>query len=112
MDLDEAGLCAQHWKDGEIQYNATYQLLLNNITALELIPGVTGAFNDVSIRAVTSNEATVDVNGDGEIWVGNEQNSETPDLWGNLISVSKHVLKIPATQTMEEESCSWQTVLR
>ena len=74
MDLDEAGLCAQHWKDGEIQYNATYQLLLNNITALELIPGVTGAFNDVSIRAVTSNEATVDVNGDGEIWVGNEQN--------------------------------------
>ena len=33
---------------------------------------------------MTSNEATVDVNGDGEIWVGNEQNSETPDLWGQF----------------------------
>ena len=84
MLLEDAGLCSQHWINGEIQYNATYQLLLNNITALEIIPGVNGALSEVSIRAVTSNEATVDVNGDGEIWVGDEQTSETPDLWGQF----------------------------
>jgi hypothetical protein len=84
MALEDAGLCAQHWVAGEIQYNATYQMLLNDITALELIPGAIGALPEVSVRAVTSNEATVDVNGDGEIWVGNEQNSETPDLWGQF----------------------------
>lgn len=84
MPLEDAGLCAHHWNNGEISYNATYQMLLNNITALELIPGVNGALSEVSIRAVTSNEATVDVNGDGEIWVGNEVNSETPDLWGQF----------------------------
>jgi hypothetical protein len=33
---------------------------------------------------VTSAEATIDVNGDGEIWVGEEQTSETPDLWGQF----------------------------
>jgi hypothetical protein len=84
MSLEEAGLCAQHWKAGEIQYNASYQVLLNDITALELIPGAIGALPEISVRAVTSNEATVDVNGDGEIWVGNEQTSETPDLWGQF----------------------------
>jgi hypothetical protein len=84
MPLEEAGLCAQHWKAGEIQYNASYQVLLNDITALELIPGAIGALPEISVRAVTSNEATVDVNGDGEIWVGNEQTSETPDLWGQF----------------------------
>ena len=36
------------------------------------------------VRALTSAEATIDVNGDGEIWVGSEQNSETPDLWGQF----------------------------
>ena len=59
-------------------------MLLNNVTGLEIVPGVKGALNDVNVRAVTSNQATVDVNGDGELWVGNEQTSETPDLWGQF----------------------------
>ena len=68
------------------------KLLLTISLALELIPGVQGALPEVSIRAVTSNEATVDVNGDGEIWVGNEQNSKHLIYGVNSISVSKHVL--------------------
>tara|TARA_B000000475_G_C15971665_1_gene437303 strand:- start:467 stop:1345 length:879 start_codon:yes stop_codon:yes gene_type:complete len=59
-------------------------MLLNNVTGLEIVPGVKGALNDVNVRAVTSNQATVDVNGDGDLWVGNEQTSETPDLWGQF----------------------------
>lgn len=81
----EAGLCAQHLTpSGEIEYNGTYQMLLNNITGLEVIPGVRGPLSEVAIRAITSNEATVDVNGDGEIWVGNEITPETPDRWGQF----------------------------
>jgi len=81
----EAGLCAQHLTpSGEIDYNGTYQMLLNNITGLEVIPGVRGPLSEVAIRAITSNEATVDVNGDGEIWVGNEITPETPDRWGQF----------------------------
>jgi len=81
----EAGLCAQHFTpSGEIEYNGTYQMLLNNITGLEVIPGVRGPLSEVAIRAITSNEATVDVNGDGEIWVGNEITPETPDRWGQF----------------------------
>jgi len=81
----EAGLCAQHlMPSGEIEYNGTYQMLLNNITGLEVIPGVRGPLSEVAIRAITSNEATVDVNGDGEIWVGNEITPETPDRWGQF----------------------------
>ena len=38
----------------------------------------------IEVRAMTSSEATIDVNGDGEIWVGSEQTSETPDLWGQF----------------------------
>lgn len=79
--LSDAGVCAQHWKDGTIQYDASYQMLLNKITGIDLIPGNSG-FPTTEIRSVTSAEATIDVNGDGEIWVGEEQNSETPDLWG------------------------------
>tara|TARA_B100000459_G_scaffold92161_2_gene52094 strand:+ start:5473 stop:7089 length:1617 start_codon:yes stop_codon:yes gene_type:complete len=89
MTLEEAGICSHHWVKssgelGRIEYNATYTMLLNNVTGLEIVPGVKGALNDVNVRAVTSNQATVDVNGDGDLWVGNEQTSETPDLWGQF----------------------------
>ncbi|MDP6864022.1 MAG: hypothetical protein QGG96_01245 [Candidatus Poseidoniaceae archaeon] len=81
--LSDAGVCEQHWKDGTIQYDASYQMLLNKITGIDLIPGNSG-FPTTEIRSVTSAEATIDVNGDGEIWVGEEQTSETPDLWGQF----------------------------
>ena len=89
MTLKEAGLCSHHWVKssgelGRIEYNATYTMLLNNVTGLEIVPGVKGALNDVNVRAVTSNQATVDVNGDGDLWIGNEQSSETPDLSGQF----------------------------
>ncbi|MBL6882298.1 MAG: DUF4350 domain-containing protein [Candidatus Poseidoniaceae archaeon] len=89
MTLKEAGLCSHHWVKssgelGRIEYNATYTMLLNNVTGLEIVPGVKGALNDVNVRAVTSNQATVDVNGDGYLWIGNEQTSETPDLSGQF----------------------------
>ena len=80
----EAPLCEQHMINGRVDYNGTYQLLLNNITGLEIIPGVRGPLSEVAVRALTSNEATVDVNGDGEIWVGNEITPETPDRWGQF----------------------------
>ena len=77
MRYEEAGMCRQHWvattgEIGEINFNASYTILMNNATGLEIMPGVQGALNDVNIMAVTSNEATVDTNGDGQIWVGNE----------------------------------------
>ena len=81
MSLEDAGVCSHHWNNGEISYNGTYRVLLNNITALELVPNNNFLHN---IRAVTSNEASVDVNGDGEIWVSSEQNEETPDLYGKF----------------------------
>ena len=89
MTLEEAGLCSHHWVKssgelGRIEYNATYTMLLNSVTGLEIVPGVKGALNDVNVRAVTSNQATVDVNGDGDLWIGNEQSSETPDLSGQF----------------------------
>ena len=89
MRYEEAGMCRQHWSAvsgeiGEINFNASYTVLMNNATGLEIIPGVQGALNDVNVMAVTSNEATVDTNGDGQIWVGNEVNAETPDLWGQF----------------------------
>jgi hypothetical protein len=36
------------------------------------------------IRALTSAEATVDVNGDGRIDSGEEQTSKNPDLFGQF----------------------------
>ena len=81
---EEAGVCAHHLVGGTVEYNGSYQMLVNNITGLEVIPGVRGPLSEISIRAVTSNEATVDVNGDGEIWVGNEITPETPDRWGQF----------------------------
>jgi len=81
---EDAGLCRQHWNNGVINYNGSYQLLLNNITALEVIPGQQTPLPEIAIRALTSNEATVDVNGDGEIWVSNEITPETPDRWGQF----------------------------
>ena len=89
MTLDEAGICSHHWvkssgEQGRIEYNATYTMLLNNVTGLEIVPGVKGALNDVNVRAVTSNQATVDVNGDGALLIGNEQSSRTPDLSGQF----------------------------
>ena len=61
MTLEEAGVCAHHWKDGEIAYNGTYRVLLNNITSLEIIPGNKNPLSEISIRAVTSNEASIDL---------------------------------------------------
>ncbi|MCH2648367.1 MAG: DUF4350 domain-containing protein [Candidatus Poseidoniaceae archaeon] len=84
MTQEESGVCSHHCKDGEISYNGTYRVLLNNITALELIPNNKNPLPELAIRAVTSNEASVDVNGDGEIWVSSEQNEETPDLYGKF----------------------------
>ncbi|MBQ70889.1 MAG: hypothetical protein CMA65_05300 [Euryarchaeota archaeon] len=84
IDEDDAGLCAQHWVGGSIEYNATYKMLLNNVTGLEIIPGVQGPLSEVAVRAMTSNEATVDVNGDGEIQVGSEITPATPDRWGQF----------------------------
>ncbi len=84
MTLEESGVCAHHWKDGEIAYNGTYRVLLNNITSLEIIPGNNNPLSEISIRAVTSNEASIDVNGDGELWVSSEQTDESPDLYGKF----------------------------
>ena len=84
LSKSKAGVCEQHWKDNEIQYNASYQVLLNNITGIDVIQNAKTGMGATELRAVTSAEATIDVNGDGEIWVGAEQNSETPDLWGQF----------------------------
>jgi len=84
MAKSDAGVCEQHWKDGQIQYNASYQVLLNNITGIDIIPNAKTGMGATEVRALTSAEATIDVNGDGEIWVGSEQTSETPDLWGQF----------------------------
>ena len=81
---NDAGACLQHWNDGYIEYNASYQMLLNNITGIDVVPNAKTGTAATNILAVTSPEATIDVNGDGEIWVGSEQNSETPDLWGQF----------------------------
>ena len=84
MAKSDAGVCEQHWKDGTIQYNSSYQILLNNITGIDIIPNAKTGMGAIEVRAMTSSEATIDVNGDGEIWVGSEQTSETPDLWGQF----------------------------
>ena len=84
MAKSDSGVCEQHWKDGQIQFNSSYQVLLNNITGIDIIPNAKTGMGATEIRALTSPEATIDVNGDGEIWVGSEQTSETPDLWGQF----------------------------
>jgi len=86
LTKSEAGVCAQHWKDGEIQYNASYQVLLNNITGIDVIPNAKTGLGATQIRALTSAEAMVDMNGDGKLWTGtgSAPNSETPDLWGQF----------------------------
>ena len=84
MPKSEAGVCEQHWKDGGIEYNSSYQILLNNITGIDVVKGAKTGMGATQIRAVTSADASIDVNGDGEILVGSEQNSETPDLSGQF----------------------------
>ena len=89
MTRDEAGVCSHHWVKssgnfGRIEYNATYTMLLNNVTGLEIVPGVRGALNDVNVRSVTSNQATLDVSGDGKFNPAEEQSSENQDLWGQF----------------------------
>ncbi len=79
-----AGVCSQHFRDGVIQYDSSYKVLLNNITGIDVLPNSKTGMSTTEIRAVTSAESSVDVNGDGEIWAGSEQNSETPDLWGQF----------------------------
>ena len=59
-------------------------MLLNNVTGLEIVPGVRGALNDVNVRSVTSNQATLDVSGDGKFNPAEEQSSENQDLWGQF----------------------------
>ena len=48
VNEEEAGLCAQHLIGSEISYNGSYQMLLNNITGLEVIPGVRGPLSEVA----------------------------------------------------------------
>ncbi|MDP6011232.1 MAG: hypothetical protein QF707_05510 [Candidatus Poseidoniaceae archaeon] len=83
-----AGLCAHHLEAGMISYNSTYQILMNGPTILENATkssklGVSQAI------ASTSKDASIDVNGDGEVMVGQEQNEETPDraasIEGNFV---------------------------
>ncbi len=81
---ESAGLCAHHLVDGTIVFEPDYQILLNNPTALEVIPGRSPPLPQINILAKTSNDATIDSNGDGEIWVGNEITPETPDEWGRF----------------------------
>ena len=52
-------------------------MLLNNITGIDIIPNAKTGMGKTNILSVTSPEATIDVNGDGEICVGSEQSSET-----------------------------------
>ncbi|MEL0100559.1 MAG: DUF4350 domain-containing protein [Euryarchaeota archaeon] len=84
MAKSDAGVCAQHWENGAIVYNASYQVLTNNITGIDIIPNAKTGMAKTEVRAYTSAEATIDVNGDGEIWVGSEQTAETPDEWGQF----------------------------
>jgi len=84
MPKSEAGVCEQHWKDGGIEYNASYQILLNNITGIDLIKNAKTGMGATQIRALTSAEATVDVNGDGRIDTAEEQTSTNPDLFGQF----------------------------
>ena len=62
MAKSDAGVCEQHWKDGTIQYNSSYQVLLNNITGIDIIP-TQNRNGRYEVRAMTSAEATIDVNG-------------------------------------------------
>ena len=84
MAKSDAGVCEQHWQNGAISYNASYQVLTNNITGIDIIPNAKTGMAKTEVRAYTSAEATIDVNGDGEIWVGSEQTAETPDEWGQF----------------------------
>ena len=84
VSLEDSGVCSHHWVDGEIAYNGTYRVLLNNITALELIPNSNNPLPELAIRSVTSNEASIDVNGDGKLVVSAVQSEETPDLYGRF----------------------------
>ena len=79
---DDAGLCAHHWNPdtNKIEYNGTYRLLMNGPTALEIEIGKKSTLATPKVQANSSRQASIDVNGDGEIWAGNEQSEETPDL--------------------------------
>lgn len=84
-DVAEAGICRHHvGSDGFLRYNASYRILLNNATSLELIEDSDAQLETSSILSTSSSQATVDVNADGEIWVGTEQTEETPDLMGKF----------------------------
>ncbi len=78
----EAGLCAHHWSPdtNSIEYNGTYRLLMNGPTSLEIEVGKKSSLSTPKVQSNSSREASIDVNGDGEIWAGNEQTEETPDL--------------------------------
>tara|TARA_B100000131_G_scaffold124298_1_gene121450 strand:+ start:1710 stop:3314 length:1605 start_codon:yes stop_codon:yes gene_type:complete len=84
----EAGLCAHHWEAGQINYNSSYQLLMNQPTVLENATKSSKLGVSQPI-ASTSRDASIDVNGDGEVIVGQEQNEETPDraasIEGNFV---------------------------
>ena len=78
----DAGLCVHHWNPdtSRIEYNGTYRLLMNGPTALEIEIGKRSTLATPKVQSNSSREAALDVNGDGEIWAGNEQTEETPDL--------------------------------
>ena len=49
-----------------------------------MIPNSDNPLPELAIRAVTSNEASIDVNGDGKLVVSAVQSEETPDLYGRF----------------------------
>lgn len=69
-----AGVCREHWNpvDRRIQYNSSYQVLLNNATTLDVIPNAKTGMGATGIRAVTSAESLIDENGDGDWWAGED----------------------------------------
>ena len=85
----EAGLCTQHWQAGKISYNSTYQLLLNGPTIIENATGHSKKLGVSQTIAKTTRDASIDVNGDGKVVVGQELDEETPDraasIEGNFI---------------------------
>ena len=84
ISLEKSGLCKQHWNAGVIEYNASYQMLLSSPTAIDVVVDSSVGLFDPYIRAVSSSEATVDLNDDGEIWVGGKIDADTPDISGQF----------------------------
>ena len=82
--IEDAGVCARHWSNGQIDYNSTYQLLLNNITGIDIIPNAKTGMGAVQVRALSSPDASLDWNSDGLIDAGPEITPQEPDETGQF----------------------------